>query len=45
MTLLMYIMLVKIYCEVSGNYADIEMLALIGLVMWLGHCVVKYLCK
>lgn len=45
MTLLMYIMLVKIYCEVSGNYADIEMFALIGLVMWSGHCADKYLCK
>lgn len=45
MTFLIYIMLVKIYCEASDSCENIEMFVFIGLVMWLGHCTTKYLCK
>lgn len=45
MTIIIYIMLVKIYCETTGNYKDLEVYILIGIVVWLGHCIVKYLCK
>lgn len=45
MTFLIYIMLVKIYCEIVGSHADLGMYVLVGFVMWSGHCVVKYLCK
>lgn len=43
MTFLNYIMLVKIYCETVGSYADLGMYVLIGFLMWLGRCVVKYM--
>nr|DAF34590.1 MAG TPA: hypothetical protein [Caudoviricetes sp.] len=45
MTLIIYIMLVKMYCETIGSYKDLGMYLLIGLVMWSGHCAAKYLCK
>lgn len=45
MTFLIYIMLVKIYCETVGSYKDLGMYVLVGVVMWLGHCVVKCSCK
>lgn len=45
MTFLIYITLVKIYCETVGSYADCGTYVLIGFVMWLGHCVVEYLFK
>lgn len=43
MSFLIYIMCVKIYCELIGSYADIGTFALIGFVMWTVHCVVKYM--
>ena len=43
MTFLIYIMLIKIYCEAAGSCEDCAAYALIGIVMWLGHCVAKYL--
>ena len=45
MTFLIYIMLVKIYCETVGGYADLGMYVFAGSVMWLGHFAVKYLFK
>lgn len=45
MTFLIYIMFVKIYCELIGSYADAGTFVLIGFVMWIGHCVVKYMLR
>lgn len=45
MTYLIYGMLLKIYCEMTGSYEDFAMYVLVGVVMWFGHCVAKYLSK
>lgn len=45
MTLLIYIMLVKIYCEIVGNNAELGSFLVVGFIMYVGHCVVKYLFK
>lgn len=45
MTFLIYIMLVKIYCEMIGSCEYLGVYMLMGFIMWSGHCIVKYLCK
>lgn len=43
MTIVIYAMCVKTYCEVVGSYADCGKFMAAGIVMWLGYIVVKYL--
>lgn len=43
MTIIIYAMCVKTYCEVAGSYAECGKFMALGTVMWLGHIVVKYL--
>lgn len=45
MTLLIYIMLVKIYCEIVGNNAELGSFLVVGFIMYVGHCVCKALCS
>ena len=45
MTILIYTILVKIYCETVSTYAEANKFMLLGFVMWLGHFVIKYLFK
>lgn len=45
MTFLIYTMLVKIYCEMVGNYADLGRYVMFGFLMWLVHCLAKYISK
>ena len=43
MTIIIYAMCVKTYCEVVGSYAEFGKFMVAGIVMWLGHIVIKYL--
>ena len=43
MTIIIYAMCVKTYCEVVGSYAEFGKFMAAGIVMWLGHIVIKYL--
>lgn len=43
MSLLIYVMLVKIYCEIVGSNDELGMFIMLGLIVWLGHCAAKYL--
>ena len=45
MTFLIYIMIVKTYCEMIGSSEYFGTYMLIGFIMWSGHCIIKYLCK
>ena len=45
MTFLIYIMLVKVYCAMIGSCADGGVYVLLGFVMWIGHCAIKYMFK
>ena len=45
MTILIYTILVKIYCETVSTYAEANKFMLLGFAMWLGHFVIKYLFK
>lgn len=37
MTFLIYIMCVKIYCEVAGSYTDFKTFIGVGFTMWIIH--------
>ena len=43
MTIIIYAMCVKTYCEVVGSYAECGKFMVLGAVMWLGHIAVKHL--
>lgn len=43
MSLLIYVMLVKIYCETVGNNNELGMFIMLGFIARLGHCAAKYL--
>ena len=41
----LYIMLVKIYCEIVGSNAELGSFLVAGFIMYVGHCVCKALCS